>query len=88
METILEAPKEVTIVESVKATIAKFSEPKIIYSNEDKTCLAIFYVFSKNEDESFKEEGRKELMLWSGDAYDAIGQWTDTDVKNRIVELL
>lgn len=29
-----------------------------------------------------------ELVLWEGDAYDEIGQWTDTDVMNRIKELL
>jgi hypothetical protein len=27
------------------------------------------------------------INLWEGDAYDAIGQWTDTDVVNRIKEL-
>lgn len=28
------------------------------------------------------------LTLWEGDAYTAAGQWTDTDVNNRIIELL
>ena len=27
------------------------------------------------------------ITLWEGAAYDAIGQWTDNDVKNRILEL-
>lgn len=27
------------------------------------------------------------ITLWSGAEYDAIGQWTDTDVENRIKEL-
>jgi hypothetical protein len=27
------------------------------------------------------------VVLWEGAAYDAIGQWTDTDVHNRLVEL-
>lgn len=27
------------------------------------------------------------ITLWEGAAYDAIGQWTDDDVKNRILEL-
>ena len=33
-----------------------------------------------------KELGKK-ITLWEGDDYDAIGQWTDTDVQNRILEL-
>jgi len=28
------------------------------------------------------------ITLWSGSQYDAIGQWTDTDVENRINEIL
>jgi hypothetical protein len=27
------------------------------------------------------------IVLWEGAAYDAIGQWTDTDVVNRIKEI-
>jgi len=27
------------------------------------------------------------ILLWKGDAYDAIGQWTNTDVTNRVLEL-
>jgi hypothetical protein len=27
------------------------------------------------------------VELWSGDSYDEIGQWTDTDVINRIKEI-
>lgn len=28
------------------------------------------------------------VILWKGTAYDVIGQWTDTDVENRINEIL
>lgn len=27
------------------------------------------------------------ITLWEGAAYDAAGQWTDTDVTNRVLEL-
>lgn len=27
------------------------------------------------------------IVLWKGAEYDAIGQWTDTDVINRIIQL-
>ena len=29
----------------------------------------------------------KRILLWEGEAYDAIGQWTETDVENRVIEL-
>lgn len=29
-----------------------------------------------------------QIVLWEGEAYDAIGQWTDQDVKNRILEII
>jgi hypothetical protein len=28
------------------------------------------------------------ITLWEGDAYDAIGQWTDQDVTDRIIEIV
>jgi len=28
------------------------------------------------------------LTLWEGDAYDTIGQWTDQDVVDRVMEIL
>lgn len=28
------------------------------------------------------------FTLWAGEAYDSIGQWTDTDAINRIIELV
>lgn len=27
------------------------------------------------------------ITLWEGDAYDAIGQWTDSDVQDRLIEM-
>lgn len=27
------------------------------------------------------------VILWEGSAYDLIGQWSDADVKNKIIEL-
>ena len=31
---------------------------------------------------------RMSFILWQGDDYVAIGQWTDNDVKNKIIQLL
>lgn len=35
----------------------------------------------------FTEEVRMPIVLWSGDGYDAIGQWTDADVTARLKAL-
>ena len=35
----------------------------------------------------FGEELEQPITLWEGSAYDTIGQWTDTDVTNRLNEL-
>ena len=28
------------------------------------------------------------VVLWEGEAYDAIGQWTDENVKTRLIEII
>ena len=28
------------------------------------------------------------VVLWEGEEYDSVGQWTDLDVKNRIIEIV
>jgi hypothetical protein len=33
-------------------------------------------------------QSSKQITLWSGDDYTAIGQWTDTDVDKRLLELI
>jgi hypothetical protein len=35
----------------------------------------------------FVKELHAPIVLWEGDAYDAAGQWTDSDVTARILEL-
>lgn len=71
----------------------QFSEPKdiVIIQERTKTIEKITVL------ELSDFPGRKQVMaktlelglitLWKDAEYDAIGQWTDTDVQNRIVEL-
>jgi hypothetical protein len=33
------------------------------------------------------EEANEPVVLWVGEAYDAAGQWTDSDVEARLTEL-
>lgn len=35
----------------------------------------------------FINELNRKVLLWEGDAYDEIGDWTNQDVENRLLEL-
>lgn len=69
-------PKEVSII-TRPAETKQFSELTIIQIQD--------FPLQKRVVASTKEAGQVEL--WTGDAYDAIGQWTDLDVNNRLIEL-
>ena len=46
--------------------------------------------FIDNPTEKIVEAYTKQIgkiVLWQGEAYDAIGDWTNADVENRIIEL-
>ena len=69
-------PKEV-VLKQIPATQIKATEIKvkqIVDSAETKKVVA------------FTDKAGK-IILWEGAAYDAIGQWTDSDVQARITEL-
>ena len=36
---------------------------------------------------AFIEELDEPVVLWEGEAYDSIGQWTDSNVEARLAEL-
>ena len=74
MEIIFNPAKDVTVVAEIKKTIDKITVLDITDSPNNKTVTA-----------TTMELGR--ITLWEGTAYDAIGQWTDTDVEARINEI-
>jgi len=67
-------PKELVLVKEQKRTISKITINEVVDNSERKIVLA--YTLELGV-----------ITLWEGDAYDAIGQWTDTDVINKINEL-
>jgi hypothetical protein len=74
MQVLFNAPKDIITVPEQKVTT------QVI--NID---LVIDFSASKKVQAQTKEIGI--ITLWEGAAYDAIGQWTDTDVINRVTEL-
>lgn len=74
MKITFETPKEIVIIQELKRTIEELTIEEVIDNN-----------FRKEVKAHTKELGI--ITLWTGDAYDAIGEWTDADVVNRVKEL-
>ena len=74
MKITFETPKEIVIVQELKRTIKEITIEEIVDNN------------SRKEVKAYTQE-LGILVLWTGDAYDAIGQWTDADVVARVKEL-
>ena len=74
MKITFETPKEIVIVQELKRTFEELTIEEVVDSN------------SRKEVKAYTPE-LGIITLWSGDAYDAIGQWTDADVINRVKEL-
>lgn len=74
MEIQLSQPKDIVVVKERKTTIEKVTVLEILDNPEKKIVTA-------------KTAQLGNVILWKGTDYDAIGQWTDTDVINKINEL-
>jgi len=70
----LETEKEVVLVKEVKRAIKEITVLELKDLPEQKKVEAFT-----------KELGI--ILLWEGEAYDGIGQWTDTDVINKLKSL-
>ena len=74
MKITFTKPKDIVVVKEMKQTISEITINEITDNSEIKMVRAFT-----------KEVGV--IILWEKESYDAIGQWTDTDVTNRIKEL-
>ena len=69
------------------------STKKIVFQEEkskDINSLTVrFFTDSPSEKvvKCYTHEIDDEIILWEGDDYDTIGQWTDTDAQNRLLEI-
>lgn len=75
MKVIFDRPADVVMIPETRQTFEEFNIRFVFDSQTNKTVWASIV------------ELNRDLILWEGDAYDAIGQWTDTDVVNRVKEL-
>lgn len=74
MEIQLSQPKDVVVIKERKTTIDKVTVIELLDNPDRKTVTA-------------KTAELGSIILWKDTDYDAIGQWTDTDVINKINEL-
>ena len=74
MEVVFSPPKEIIIVPERKQIIDRLNVICVNDFPERKIVQA-----------QVMEIGM--VILWRDAEYDAIGQWTDTDVTNRLIEL-
>lgn len=81
MEIILDNPVTITVTPPTIVTITKIN--KVIISDDGSSVTAKLY-----NDTNYMGYNPYELILWAGQAYIDIGNWTDTDIEKRIKELL
>ena len=74
MEIVFNALKDIVTIPEVRKQVFSLNIMSITDLPDRKTVYAI-------------TTDRINITLWEGEAYDAIGQWTDADVINRIQEL-
>ncbi len=75
MKITLSNPKKVVLQEEKSKTVETLTVNRVVDLPKKK----IVRVFVDELDEP--------VVIWEGAAYDAAGQWTDSDVQARLIEL-
>ena len=75
MNITLTNPKKVVLQEEKSKTISSLTVSRVVDLPKQKMVRV------------FVEELDEPVVLWEGAAYDAIGQWTDSDVVARLTAL-
>ena len=75
MQINLQNPKKVVLQEEKSKTVNTLTVVRLVDLPKKKMVRC------------FIEELEDPIVLWEGAAYDAIGQWTDTNVEARLTEL-
>jgi hypothetical protein len=75
MQINLNTPKKIVIQEEKSKNIETLTVSRVVDLPKQKLVRC------------FLEEIDEPVVLWEGDAYDQIGQWTDSDVSDRLSEI-
>lgn len=74
MKITFPQPREIVFIKEKKTTISEITIMELLDNPEKKVVKATTLELGP-------------IILWENETYDAIGQWTDTDVINKINEL-
>lgn len=75
MQINLNTPKKIVIQEERSKNIETLTVVRVVDHPQQKMVRC------------FLEETNEPVVLWEGDDYDAIGQWTDVNVTERLSEI-
>lgn len=83
MEIKLPYPKVITVVKAQTVTTDTILINQVTDNGTSVECI-----YTPLLPERGPTPPHQTVILWDETAYETIGQWTDTDVKNRLLELL
>ena len=75
MQINLNTPKKIIIQEEKSKNVETLTVSRVVDLPKQKLVRC------------FLEEIDEPVVLWEGDAYDQIGQWSDSDVSDRLSEI-
>jgi hypothetical protein len=76
--------KEIILQPEIKYIVVDFTKPVVTDDPNNKVVIAKFNLIADNN----TQYDYPPLIVWSESDYDTAGQWTDTDLHNRIEFLL
>lgn len=82
-EIKLPSPKVITVVKAQTVTTDTILINQVTDNGTSVECI-----YTPLSPDIGLNPPHQTIILWEKEAYEAIGQWTDTDVKNRLLELL
>ena len=83
MDITLQAKKDLIIREAITQNTDKI---KVLEVTDNYTSVSALIQIGQPTPDANKNI--KHIILWDGADYEAIGQWTDTDVQNRLKTIL
>ena len=75
MNITLSSPKTITVQAAKTVTVTEITVNRVVDNPAKQIVVA------------FIEQLNEPVILWSGETYVSIGQWTDTDVVNRLTAI-
>ena len=76
--------KTIVTQPEIKINVVGFEVTSVLDNPISKTVIANVNLITNTGE----KHDRSGVIVWQGEAYDLAGQWTDTDLHNKLVEIL